>query len=96
MSENDSRLEAKFPFRPTQVPVPVNAELCGLLLALSLTPRLPVLVPVCVGVNVTLIVQCCSAARLLVQVVDDTAKSPVVLMLMPVSATAWLLVKVNV
>lgn len=76
--------------------MPVNEEVCGLLLASSLTVKLPVRVPVCVGVNVTLIVQCCCAPRLPVQVVDETAKSPVVPMLTPVSVTGWLLVKVNV
>ena len=76
--------------------MPVRAEVCGLLLALSLTLTLPVRVPVCVGVNVTLIVQCWPAGKLAVQVVDDTAKSPVVPMETPVKSTAWLLVSVNV
>ena len=66
------------------------------MLALSLTLNCPVLVPVCVGVNVTLIVHLPLAARLVPQVLAETAKSPVVEIAMPVSATVWLLVRVNV
>jgi hypothetical protein len=58
-------------------------------LALSLTLSVPVLVPVAAGVNVTLIVHLPLAARLVVQVVADTAKSPVVEIAMLVSATVW-------
>jgi len=58
--------------------VPVKFDVCGLLPALSLTLSFPVLVPVAVGVNVTLIVHLLLAARLGVHVVADTAKSPVV------------------
>ena len=76
--------------------MPVRFEVCGLLLALSLTLNCPVLVPVTLGVNITLIVHLALAARLAVQVVAETAKSPVVEIAMPVSATVWLLVKVNV
>ena len=68
-------------------PVPFRADVCGLLLAPSLTLSWPVLVPVCVGVNVTLIVHLPLAARLVVHVVAETAKSPVVEIAMPVSAT---------
>jgi hypothetical protein len=57
------------------------------LLALSLTLSWPVLVPVCVGVKVTLIVHLPLAARLVVHVVVETAKSPVVEIAMLVSAT---------
>lgn len=38
------------------VPVPVKATVCGLPGALSVTLTLPEMVPVCVGMNVTLIV----------------------------------------
>ena len=76
--------------------MPVRFEDWGLLLALSLTLNCPVLVPVCVGVKVTLIMHLLLADRLVVHVVADTAKSPVVEIAMPVSATVWLLVKVNV
>ena len=43
--------------------------------------------PVCVGVNTTLIVHVVLAARLVEHVFVETLKSPVVEMLMPVSAT---------
>jgi hypothetical protein len=69
--------------------VPVRFEACGLLLALSLTLSFPFLVPTTFGVNVTLIVHLPLAARLVVQVVADTAKSPVVEIAMLVSATVW-------
>ena len=56
---------------------------------------MPVLVPVCVGVNTTLIVQLDLAARLVEQVVAETLKSPVVPIEIPVSATVCLLASVN-
>jgi hypothetical protein len=77
------------------LPVPVRLEVCGLLTALSLTCNVAVLVPVSVGVNTTLMVQLDLAARLVVQVVADTLKSPVVEIAMPVSATLCLLASVN-
>ncbi len=51
--------------------------------------------PFAVGVNTTLIVQLVLAARLDEQVVDETLKSPVAEIEMPVSATACLLCSVN-
>ena len=78
------------------MPVPVRFDVCGLLLALSLALSFPVLVPMAVGLNVTLIVHFPLAARVAVQVVAETAKSPVVEIVMLVSATVWLLVRVNV
>ena len=78
------------------LPVPVSFEVCGLLLALSLTVSIPVLIPVAAGVNVTLIVHLPLAARLDVQVVADTAKSPLGEIAMLVRLTLWLLVRVNV
>lgn len=42
---------------PDDVPVPVNVTTCGLPPALSVIVIAPLLVPVVVGVNVTLIVQ---------------------------------------
>lgn len=81
--------------RPSYLPVPFRLEVCGLPTALSATCNVPVLVPVAVGVNTTLIVQCDLAARLAVQVLVETLKSPVVEIAMPVSATACSLVKVN-
>ena len=59
-------------------PVPVSTAVCGLLLAMSLTLSFPVLFPSPVGVNVTLIVHLLFTATGGVQVVEDTAKSPVV------------------
>ena len=60
------------------MPVPVRLEVCGLLLALSDTLNVPVLVPVWVGVKVTLMVQLALEVRLAWQFVVETAKSPVV------------------
>jgi hypothetical protein len=59
--------------------VPVNATVCGLVVALSLSVRVPVRVPVAVGVNVTLMVQVPPLAAtgvLVLQVVLAMAKSP--------------------
>jgi len=69
--------------------VPVSFDVCGLLLALSLTLNVPVLVPVAFGVNVTLIVHLLWLARLVVHVAVDNLKSPVVEIAMLVSATFW-------
>ena len=55
--------------------MPVRLEVCGLLLALSATFNFPVLVPVAVGLNTTLMVQLVLAARLAPQVVVETLKS---------------------
>ena len=77
------------------LPVPVRLEDCGLPTALSLTCRLPVLVPVCVGVKITLILQLDLAARLVEQVDEETLKSPVVEVEIPVRATLCLLVRVK-
>jgi hypothetical protein len=66
------------------------------LLALSVTLTDPVLVPLAVGLNTTLILQLASAARLVPQVVVETAKSPVAEIEMPVSELAVLLVRVSV
>jgi hypothetical protein len=76
--------------------VPVRVDVWGLLLALSLTLSCPVLFPVAVGVNVTLVVHLLLAAKLVVHVVADTAKSPLVVITMLVRAALWLLVRVNV
>ena len=76
--------------------MPVRLEVCGLLLALSATFNLPVLVPVAVGLNTTLMVQLVLAARLAPQVVVETVKSPVVEITMLESATLWLFLSVNV
>jgi hypothetical protein len=78
------------------LPVPVRLEVCGLLLALSATFNFPVLVPVAVGLNTTLMVQLVLAARLAPQVVVETLKSPVVEITMLESVTLWLFLRVNV
>ena len=78
------------------LPVPVRLEVCGLpTTALSATCNDPVLAPVAVGVKTTLIVQLVLAARLVVQVVVETLKSPVVEIVMPVKAAVCLLASVN-
>ena len=81
--------------RAVYLPVPVRLEVCGLLVALSATFNVPVLVPVAVGVNVTLILQLDLAARLAVQVVVETLKSPVVEIAMLLRVTLCLLARVN-
>ena len=77
-------------------PVPVRFAVCGLLLALSLTLNCPGLVPVAVGVKVTLIEHFPLGTRLVVHVVADAAKSPVVEIAILVSVTGWSLVRMNV
>ena len=49
--------------RPDRVPIPERLTVCGLVLTLSLTVKVPVLVPSAVGVNVTEIVQLPPAAN---------------------------------
>ena len=78
------------------MPVPVRLDFCGLLLALSLTLNDPVLVPLAVGVKVTLIVHLSFDPKLVVHVVAETAKSPVVEITILLRVTVWLLVRVNV
>jgi hypothetical protein len=78
------------------LPVPVRLDVCGVLLALSATFNFPVLVPVAVGLNTTLMVQLVLAARLAPQVVVETLKSPVVEITMLESVTLWLFLSVNV
>jgi len=77
------------------LPVPVRFAVCGELTALSAMLKVPVLVPVWVGVNTTLMVQFPRAATLVPQVVAETLKSPAVEGTTPVSATLWWLVRVN-
>lgn len=62
-----------------EVPVPVSAIVCVELAALSDMVRVPVRVPLAVGVNTTLAVQLVPAATLMVQLpVLAEAKSPVI------------------
>jgi len=79
---------------PSYLPVPVNLEVCGLLAALSLTLSVPVLVPVAVGLNTTSMEHFALVVKLVVQVVEETAKSPVVEMAMLLTVVLWLLVNV--
>ena len=85
---------------PSQLPVPVNPAVCGLSLALSLTFRVAVRVPVAVGAKVTEMVQWDFAARLPPQVFVGEPKSlgsaPVNVMLLIVNAVERLLVSVTV
>ena len=82
--------------RRIYLPVPSIIEVCGLLLALSYTNKAVWYDSATSGVNVTLIVHFPLAARLVVQVVAETAKGAYVVIVMPVSATVCMLVKVNV
>lgn len=82
--------------RKTYLPVPVRLEVCGLPVALSATLSVPVRVPTAVGVNTTLIVQVDFAPRLALHVVEETLKSPVVEIEIPVSDTGCLFDSVNV
>src|SRR5271167_4129837 len=77
------------------LPVPVRLAVCGLPMALSLTCNVPVLVPVWVGVNTTLMVQVDFPAKLVPHVFAETLKSPVVEITILVSATFCLLESVN-
>jgi hypothetical protein len=76
--------------------VPFRLDVCGLLLALSLTDSDPSVAPVPVGLKTTLIVHFVFFARLLPQVVVETANTPLVEMLMLFKVTFRSFVKVNV
>ena len=84
------------------VPVPLKLAVCGLPAALSLTPTLALLVPVAVGLNVTLMAQLALAARVeglkgqLLVWAKSPLLVPVMLMLAIVSAELPLLVRVTV
>jgi hypothetical protein len=69
----------------TTVPVPVTLTVCGLPAALSVIDNVPVRVPLCVGLKVTLMVQLASAARLEPQVFA-WLKSPLAAILVILSA----------
>jgi len=84
------------------VPVPLKLAVCGLPAALSLTPTLALLVPVAVGLNVTLMAQLALAARVeglkgqLLVWAKSPLLVPVMLMLAIISAELPLLVRVTV
>jgi len=79
------------------VPVPDNDTVCGLLGELSVNVKVPVRVPICVGVNVTSITQLLPAAKVLPQgfVLATVAKSPLVAMLVMFKVTVPVLVRVT-
>lgn len=64
-------------------------------MALSAALNVPVLVPMAVGWNTTLMVQWLLAARVVAHVVAETLKSAVVEIAMPLRVTLCLLVSVN-
>jgi len=57
-------------FTAGATPVPVNAAFWGLPLALSVTDRVPLRVPVAAGVKLTLILQLAPAPKLTPQLLD--------------------------
>jgi hypothetical protein len=65
------------------------------LLALSVTPSVPLAGPIVVGENVTLIVQLVLLASVVVQVEPDTEKGPTVEMEMPVNVVGRLFLSVT-
>ena len=78
--------------------MPDRLTVCGLVLALSVTLRVPVRVPRFDGVNTTEIAQLAFAANVLGdngQVLDACAKSPEVEIPEIVSGTAWLFLTVT-
>jgi hypothetical protein len=79
-------------------PVPDSGTVCGLFAALSLIVSVPVSAPIKVGAKVTLIWQFFPAARVLPQGFElvARAKSPLVVMLLILSAALPLLVSVTV
>lgn len=79
---------------PDVEPVPDKLTICGLLLPLSVTVRIPVREPTTAGVNVTLIVHLFPAPAELPQVLV-WAKSPTTAMLVMESAVVRLLVSVT-
>src|SRR5271169_2006995 len=77
-------------------PVPARATTWGLVAALSLKVRVPVVGPSATGVNVTLTVQLAPAAMPLPQVLVATENGPVMTMLEKLSAILRRFVTVSV
>ena len=75
--------------------MPVRLEVCGLLLAESVTCKVPVAVPTAVGVNTTLILHVALEVNCAAHVVDETLNSPVVVMTMFLRIVLWWLSSVN-
>ncbi len=69
--------------------MPVRLEVCGLLFAVSLTLNVPVVVPIAVGVNTTLMVQVAEEVNCAWQVVEETLKFPVVEIARFLRITLW-------
>lgn len=72
---------------PKSAPPPINATICGLLGALSITVKVAVRVPAAAGVKITLIVQDNPTARVAPQLLfweKSVLFVPVTPMLMPV------------
>src|SRR5437762_4467646 len=79
-------------------PVPERLAVCGLLVALSVTVKAPLRVPVAVGVKVTLIVQFAPAASEAAQLLvcpKSPLFVPAMAMLVIVSAVLWEFVSVT-
>ena len=86
--------EASGTLKAKSIPEPVSETVCGLPAALSLMVTAPVLVPVVVGLNVTLMVQLALAATLEPQVLI-WEKSPLTVMLVMLRATLPVLLSVT-
>jgi hypothetical protein len=80
--------------RLTMVALPESDTICGLGRALSLTLRVPVRLPIAVGVKLTLIVHVDPPARLPPQLLVS-AKSPLVVMLVMLSDAVPVLLNVT-
>jgi len=82
-----------------EMPVPVRTAVCGELASLSATLSVAVAVATVVGVKVTLMVQLAATASVVPQVVvwaKDEDDVPPIVMAMPVTVAALLLVRVTV
>jgi hypothetical protein len=80
------RLEGERVAERPEIPLPLSFTVCGLLAALSVNVRVPVLAPAAVGVKVTLTVQLIPPATLPPQVLlPATPKSPLAAMLVMLS-----------
>src|ERR1035438_5974650 len=77
-------------------PIPVRVTVWGRRAALSENASMPSLPPVADGLNVTPTVHEASAPMLEPHVLPATAKSPLARMLLKLTATFWLFVKVTV
>jgi hypothetical protein len=83
--------------KPERLLEPDRITVCGLLLASSVTVRLPVQLPGAVGVNVTEILQLAPASSVLGAIghFEVCAKSPETEILLIVSGTDWVLLRMT-